>query len=328
MNQIVATFYQFVALPDYCELRNSLQIHCNKNELKGTILLAEEGINGTVVGTREGIDALNGWIEADGRFDRCEYKESFVNTGNAPFYRMKVKIKKEIVTLGIPWISPMVKTGHYVEPDAWNDLILDPDTITVDTRNNYEHEVGSFRGAVHSKTKSFREFPKWVATNLDPQKHKKIAMFCTGGIRCEKSTSYLLDQGFQEVYHLKGGILSYLAQVPQPQSTWWGECFVFDDRVTVNHNLQNGRFSQCYACRRPIAEIDKKRPEFEIGVQCHLCFDETSLVQKERFSMRQKQIELANLRGEQHLGVDEKSFVQRQKVARHKKKITRGNLTS
>jgi UPF0176 protein len=238
-----------------------------------------------------------------------------------PFYRMKVKLKKEIVTLGLPGISPKMTVGRYVQPEDWNALILDPETITIDTRNDYEYEVGSFQGAINPETKTFREFPEWVAQHLDPKKHKKVAMFCTGGIRCEKSTSYLLDQGFEEVYHLKGGVLNYFEQVPHTDSTWEGECFVFDNRVTVNHKLEPGDFDQCHACRRPITEEDQLRPEFVMGVQCHYCMDEHSDQQKERFRMRQRQIELAESRGERHVGMDPQIVKQRQEAARQARAV-------
>jgi UPF0176 protein len=326
MNQlVVAALYQFVELPDYRTIRAPLLDTCISHGLRGTLLLAEEGINGTIAGTREGIDAVKQWLDADGRFDRLEYKESLMGAEGVPFYRMKVKLKKEIVTLGVPGISPKMKVGRYVMPEDWNALITDPGTITIDTRNDYEYEVGTFKGAINPETKTFREFPEWVADNLDPKKHKKVAMFCTGGIRCEKSTSYLLEQGFEEVYHLKGGVLNYFEQVPHTESTWEGECFVFDNRVTVNHQLEPGEFDQCHACRRPITKEDKARPEFVMGVQCHHCVDEYSDTQRERFRMRQQQIELAESRGERHVGMDVQTFEKRQMDARrkrHQKKAT------
>ena len=217
---VVAALYQFVELPDYRAIRSPLLETCMSHGLRGTLLLAEEGINGTIAGKREGIDAVKQWLDADGRFDRLEYKESLMDAEAIPFYRMKVKLKKEIVTLGVPGISPKMKVGRYVMPEAWNELISDPDTITIDTRNDYEYEVGTFKGAINPETKTLREFPEWVADNLNPKKYKKVAMFCTGGIRCEKSTSYLLEQGFEEVYHLKGGILNYFEQVPHTESAW------------------------------------------------------------------------------------------------------------
>lgn len=326
MNQlVVAALYQFVELPDYRTIRAPLLDICMSHGLRGTLLVAEEGINGTIAGTREGIDAVKRWLEADRRFDRLEYKESLMDAEGVPFYRMKVKLKKEIVTLDVPGISPKMKVGRYVMPEDWNALINDPETITIDTRNDYEYEVGTFKGAINPETKTFREFPEWVADNLDPKKHKKVAMFCTGGIRCEKSTSYLLEQGFEEVYHLKGGVLNYFEQVPQAESTWEGECFVFDNRVTVNHQLKPGGFDQCHACRRPITKEDKTRPEFVTGVQCHHCIDEYSDAQRERFRMRQQQIDLAESRGERHVGIDVQAFEKRQMDARrerHRKKAT------
>ena len=322
MNQLgVAALYQIVELPDYRTIRAPLLDACMSHGLRGTLLLAEEGINGTIAGTRGGIDAVKQWLEADGRFDRLEYKESLMDAEGVPFYRMKVKLKKEIVTLGVPGISPKMKVGRYVIPEDWNALITDPETITIDTRNDYEYEVGTFKGAVNPETKTFREFPEWVADNLDPKKHKKVAMFCTGGIRCEKSTSYLLEQGFEEVYHLKGGVLNYFEQVPHTESTWEGECFVFDNRVTVNHQLEPGEFDQCHACRRPITKDDKIRPEFVMGVRCHHCVDEYSDAQRERFWMRQQQIELAESRGELHVGMDVQAFEKRQMDVRRKRHL-------
>ena len=313
---VVAALYQFAELPDYQAIRAPLLETCMSRGLRGTLLLAEEGINGTIAGKREGIDAVKQWLDADGRFDRLEYKESLMDDEAIPFYRMKVKLKKEIVTLGVPGISPKMKVGRYVMPEDWNEFISDPDTITIDTRNDYEYEVGTFKGAINPEIKTFREFPEWVADNLNPKKHKKVAMFCTGGIRCEKSTSYLLEQGFEEVYHLKGGILNYFEQVPHTESTWEGECFVFDNRVTVNHKLEPGGFDQCHACRRPITDKDKRRSEFVVGVQCHQCVDEHSDAQRERFRMRQKQIDLAKSRGERHIGLDAQEMEKRQNSAR------------
>jgi len=313
---VVAALYQFVELPDYQALRGPLLEHCMEHGLTGTLLLAAEGINGTVAGTREGIDALNAWFEADGRFVNLEYKESLMDPEGVPFYRMKVKLKKEIVTLGVPGISPKMQVGRYVQPEDWNALITDPETVTIDTRNDYEYEVGTFKGAINPETKTFREFPEWVKANLDPAKHKRVAMFCTGGIRCEKSTSYLLDQGFEEVYHLKGGVLNYFESVPDTESTWEGECFVFDNRVTVNHRLEPGDYDQCHACRRPITKADQERPEFVMGVSCHHCIDEHTPSQKARFAMRQRQIELANKRGERHVGLAAEALERRREAIR------------
>lgn len=318
---VVAALYQFVELPDYRKLRPALLDICSSNGTRGTLLLAEEGINGTIAGTREGIDAVRAWLDLDERFNRLEYKESLIDANRIPFHRMKVKLKKEIVTLGLPGISPKMKVGRYVQPEHWNELILDPETLVVDTRNSYEYQVGTFKGAVNPETKTFREFPNWASQNLDPTKHKKVAMFCTGGIRCEKSTSYLLDQGFEEVYHLRGGVLNYFDRVSPIDSTWEGECFVFDNRVTVNHKLEPGEFDQCHACRRPITEADKARLVFVKGVQCHHCVDEHSDKQKERFRMRQLQIELAEARGEPHIGIGVQEVKERQTMVRRLREL-------
>ncbi len=319
MNQlVVATFYKFVELPDYINLRNPILCLCGQFGLQGTLLLAPEGINGTIVGAREGIDAMCKWLQNDSRLACLEYKESLVDAKTLPFYRMKVKIKKEIVSFGVPGISPKMKVGRYVRPEDWNELIHDPETTIIDARNNYEYEVGSFKGAVNPNTRTFREFPKWADENLNPKKQKKVAMFCTGGIRCEKSTSYLLEQGFEEVYHLKGGILNYFERIPDSETTWEGECFVFDNRVTVNHKLEPGRFDQCHGCRRPITEEDKTRLHYIKGVQCSFCVNELSDVQKERFTMRQRQIMLAESRGERHIGISKESLAERQLSKRAK----------
>lgn len=320
---VVATFYQFVELSDYQDLRWPLRSLCLQYGMRGTLLLTPEGVNGTVAGTRAGINAILEWFKADGRLDCLEYKESSMDTENNPFYRMKVKLKKEVVTFGIPGISPKMTVGYYVRPENWNELILDPDTTTIDTRNNYEVEVGSFKGAINPGTKKFREFPKWVDENLDPRKHKTVAMFCTGGIRCEKATSYLLERGFENVFHLKGGILNYLKKANRSTSLWEGECFVFDNRVTVNHESEPGHFDQCHACRRPITEGDKLRPEFIVGVQCNRCMNEHSETQRERFRMRQKQIALAESRGERHIGLSYDSIAERQQKKQAKRALTK-----
>jgi UPF0176 protein len=318
---VVAALYKFVELPDFRELRVPLLGCCRDNGLTGTLLLAPEGVNGTVAGPRAGIDAMNAWFLAEGRFSGMEYKESTMVPEGVPFYRMKVKLKKEIVTLGVPGISPKMKVGRYVLPEDWNDLVADPETVTIDTRNDYEYAAGTFSGAINPETKSFREFPEWAANNLDPKKHKKVAMFCTGGIRCEKSTSFLLDQGFEEVYHLKGGVLNYFERVPHTESAWEGECFVFDNRVTVNHKLEAGSYDQCHACRRPITDDDKGRSEYILGIQCHFCCDEQTPAQKERFAMRQRQIELAGARGERHIGLKQEALQNRQKFVREEREL-------
>jgi UPF0176 protein len=232
-----------------------------------------------------------------------EYKESFA--AEHPFLRTKVKLKKEIVTMGVEDLDPNANRGTYLEAEEWNRVIADPETLVIDTRNDYEYEVGTFQGAVNPNTKAFREFPEYVKQHLDPAKHKKVAMFCTGGIRCEKSTAYLREQGFEEVYHLKGGILKYLEETPPEASLWRGECFVFDERVTVDQQLKPGGYDQCHACRRPISEDDKASPLYQKGVSCPRCYHESSAEQKARFAERQKQIELARQRGTRHLGVDQ-----------------------
>ncbi len=299
-NIVVCALYKFAVLNDYKSLREPLLNLMLAQDVHGTLLLAAEGINGTIAGSRAGIDAVQAWLGRDKRFDGIDYKESYVDI--QPFKRTKVKLKKEIVTMGVEGIDPKRIVGTYVDPKEWNELISSPDVLLVDTRNQYEVEIGTFKNAVNPETDTFREFPEYVQQNLDPKKHKKVAMFCTGGIRCEKSTAYLKEQGFDEVYHLKGGILKYLEDVPKEQSLWQGECFVFDDRVTVNHDLERGGFDQCHACRRPITEEDKRRPEYEQGVSCHQCIDTLTEAQKARFAEREHQIRLAEQRGEAHVG--------------------------
>jgi len=297
---VVCALYKFVTLEDFEAMREPLQETMKAHSIRGTLLLAEEGINGTVSGTREGIDALLAWLKSDSRLADLDYKESLHE--KQPFKRSKVKLKKEIVTLGVEGIDPKRVVGTYVEPKAWNDLINDPDVILIDTRNDYEVQVGTFKQAVNPKTETFREFPEYVAQHMDPAKHKKVAMFCTGGIRCEKSTAFMKEQGFEEVYHLKGGILKYLEEVPETESLWEGECFVFDDRVTVNHQLEKGSYEQCNACRLPITEEDKQSERYEHGVSCPHCYGTHSKEQIARFRQRELQIQIARERGEDHIG--------------------------
>ena len=301
MSQIVvAALYKFVTLEDYIAMREPLLDCCVTAGVKGTLLLAEEGINGTIAGTREGIDAVMTYLRNDARLADLEHKESFDD--HMPFYRMKVKLKKEIVTMGVDGIDPNQTVGTYVKPEDWNALIDDPEVLLIDTRNDYEYGIGSFRGAVDPHTTTFREFPGWVRENLDPAKQRKVAMFCTGGIRCEKASAFMLKEGFEEVYHLQGGVLKYLEEVPEAESAWEGECFVFDNRVAVNQQLEKGQYDQCYGCRHPITEDDKRSPHYVKGVCCPRCFDSLSEDQMARFSERQKQIELAKQRGEVHVG--------------------------
>jgi len=297
---VVAALYKFVTLEDYHELREPLLDACRAAGVFGTLLLASEGINGTIAGGRAGIDRVMAYLRSDPRLADLEHKESVDET--MPFYRMKVKLKKEIVTMGVTGIDPNNAVGTYVKPGDWNALVNDPEVLLIDTRNDYEFGIGSFRGALDPKTTTFREFPEYVRRNLDPGKQKKIAMFCTGGIRCEKASAFMLQEGFEEVYHLRGGILKYLEEVPPEESTWEGECFVFDNRVAVNHRLEKGRYDQCYGCRHPITEQDKQSPKYQKGVCCPRCFDLLTPDQMARFRERQKQIELAKARGEVHVG--------------------------
>jgi len=303
MNQIVVcALYKFVTLENFQGLRQPLHNILEANQVRGTLLLANEGINGTIAGSRAGINTVLNWLRNDPRLSDIDYKESF--TDSMPFNRAKVKLKKEIVTLGIEGIDPKRVVGTYVSPADWNQLISDPEVIVVDTRNDYEFKVGTFKNALNPNTESFREFPRFVKENLSPEKHKKIAMFCTGGIRCEKSTAFLKEQGFDEVYHLKGGILKYLEEVPATETLWEGECFVFDERVTVNLQLEKGNYDQCNACRLPITEVDKASDKYLQGVSCPHCFDKVTTIQKSRFMEREKQMELARQRGEAHIGAD------------------------
>ena len=297
---VVCALYKFVTLDNYQELRSPLHNEMEKLDVRGTLLLANEGINGTIAGTEQGVKALLAWLKTDPRLTEIDYKLSFTDV--MPFNRTKVKLKKEIVTMGVEGIDPKQVVGTYVDPLDWNALISDPEVLLIDTRNDYEYSVGTFKNAINPNTESFREFPDYIQNNLDPKQHKKVAMFCTGGIRCEKSTAYLKEQGFEAVYHLKGGILKYLEVVPEAQTLWQGECFVFDDRVTVNHKLERGQYDQCNACRLPITEADKSSPHYEQGVSCPHCYDKVSAEQKARFSEREKQVALAKQRGETHIG--------------------------
>jgi UPF0176 protein len=299
---VVSALYRFVQLDNYQALQQPLLDLMKANGIKGTLLLASEGINGTVAGSREAIDTLLSWLKADNRLQDLSHKESY--SDELPFYRSKVKLKKEIVTMGVEGIAPRETVGTYVKPSDWNALIADPQTLLIDTRNDYEVAIGSFKNAVNPGTQSFREFPGYVKENLDPATHKKVAMFCTGGIRCEKSTAYLKQQGFEEVYHLEGGILKYLQEVEEESSLWEGECFVFDNRVAVNHALQKGQYDQCYACRYPITEEEKSSEQYVPGVSCPHCYDKLTVEQRERFAEREKQLQLSRSRGEAHIGSD------------------------
>ena len=299
---VVAALYKFVSLPDFHELREPLLDVCRETEVKGTLLLAQEGINGTIAGSREGIDRVLTWLRSDPRLLDLDHKESYDET--MPFYRMKVKLKKEIVTMGVEGIDPNERVGTYVAPREWDALVNDPEVLLIDTRNDYEVDIGTFHGAIDPQTANFRQFPAYVRSHLDPSRHKKVAMFCTGGIRCEKASAFMLQEGFEEVYHLKGGILKYLEEVPEEQSSWQGECFVFDNRVAVNHRLEKGHYDQCHGCRHPITEQDKQSEKYRQGVCCPHCHDSLTAEQVARFSERQKQVALAARRGEVHVGAN------------------------
>ena len=299
---IVVALYQFTRFPDPATLRAGLVEVCAAQGVCGSLLLAREGINGTIAGPRAGVDAVLDVIRALPGCAGLEWKESQAEV--MPFGRMKVRLKREIVTMGQADVDPLARVGNYVQPQDWNALIADPDTVVIDTRNDYEVAIGTFQGAVDPRTRAFGEFPAWWQANRDRFAGKRVAMFCTGGIRCEKSTNYLLGQGLNEVYHLKGGILKYLEDVPEADSLWQGQCFVFDDRVSVGHGLVPGDLGACGACRRPITQADREHPAFEEGVCCPACEAEYSSADRERFRMRQRQMTLAAARGQRHLGQD------------------------
>lgn len=297
---LVAALYHFTPLPDFAALREPLQKICDEQGVKGTLLLADEGINGTIAGSDRGIANVLAHLRSLSPFADLEHKESPART--MPFNRMKVRLKKEIVTMGVDNIDPLESVGTYVEPRDWNSLIADPDTIVIDTRNEYETAIGQFEGAVDPKTKSFREFPDWVRNNPHLSNKPKIAMYCTGGIRCEKATAFMKAEGFEDVFHLKGGILKYLEEVPSEESLWEGACFVFDERVSVTHGLQEGEHSLCHACRYPLTVEETKSPLYEEGVSCPYCHAARSDADRARYRERQKQIALARKRGKSHLG--------------------------
>ncbi|WP_435257391.1 rhodanese-related sulfurtransferase [Thioclava sp. FR2] len=298
--QIVCALYHFTRFTDPASLKLPLLEVCNANSIKGSLLLAKEGINGTIAGSRAGIDAVLAYIRGLPGCADLEWKESYAE--EPPFGRMKVKLKREIVTMGVPHVDPKARVGHYVEAKDWNALISAPDVAIIDTRNDYEVAIGTFAGAVDPLTKSFREFPAWWEENKHRFHNKRIAMFCTGGIRCEKSTNFLLSQGIDDVFHLKGGILKYLEEVPEDQSLWKGECFVFDGRVSVGHGLKPGDNESCGACRRAVTPKDRAHPDYEKGVCCPACVNDYSAEDRARFRERQKQMDLAAARGETHLG--------------------------
>ena len=314
----VCALYKFVRLENFEKLRAPLLKTMENNEVKGTLLLANEGINGTIAGSQSGIDNVLQFLQSDSRLNPITYKNSY-NTDN-PFQRTKVKLKKEIVTMGVEGIDPTLTVGTYVKPKDWNALISDPEVLLVDTRNEYEIEIGTFQNAVNPKTTTFREFPDYVKANLDNTKHKKVAMFCTGGIRCEKSTAYMKEQGFDEVYHLEGGILKYLEDVPKEDTMWEGECFVFDGRVAVDHDLNKGQYDQCFACQMPITEQEKESEHYVRGVSCPKCIGKISDEQKARFEERERQLNLAKERGEQHIGGEIKHIIEKRRQEKQAKK--------
>nr|WP_296717060.1 rhodanese-related sulfurtransferase [Erythrobacter sp.] len=304
----VAALYRFTPFPDPEALRAPLLAACEAHGIKGTLLLAREGINGTIAGSDNALASVLGHIR---KLPGCaDLDVKYSNAPEMPFHRMKVRVKREIVTMGEPDIDPTLSAGHYVDPHDWNALIADPDTIVIDTRNDYEVAVGTFAGAVDPQTPSFRDFPAWFREHRDEllDGKKKVAMFCTGGIRCEKSTSFLRAEGIDEVYHLKGGILKYLEHVPETESLWQGECFVFDERVTVRHGLEQGTFQLCRACRRPLDAAALAHPDYEDGVSCPACIDERTPEQRAGYAERQRQEALAKARGELHVGAVRKAL--------------------
>ena len=300
----VAALYCFTRFDDPAALREPLLHLCRDYGVRGTLLLATEGINGTIAGMPAAIARVVEHVRA---FPGCaDLDVKFSSAAAMPFHRMKVRLKREIVTMGEPGIDPLASVGTYVEPADWNTLIADPDTIVIDTRNDYEVAVGTFERAIDPGTATFRDFPGWFRRERDrllgSGKPPKVAMFCTGGIRCEKSTAFLRQQGIEDVYHLKGGILKYLEVMPEEQSLWRGECFVFDQRVTIGHGLVEGSFALCHACRRPVSASDQESPMFEEGVSCPACHSERTDEQRESYRERHRQEQLATARGQAHVG--------------------------
>ena len=298
---LTAAFYKFAALPDYASLREPLLTLCERLDVRGTILLAAEGVNGTIAGKRDAVLEVLRHLRSDPRLADLEHKES--GAMDMPFLRMKVRLKREIVTLGVPGVDPARMAGTYVTPQEWNRLLDDPDVVFVDVRNDYEVELGTFKGALNPRTKSFSELPQWVAQEQGLRAKPKVAIFCTGGIRCEKSTAYLRMAGFEEVYHLQGGILKYLETIPENENRWEGDCFVFDERVAIGHGLKPAPYELCRACRMPVSEADKASPLYERGVSCPKCHATRSEEKKRRLAERQRQVELAKQRNTAHLGI-------------------------
>ena len=306
---LTAALYKFVELPDFACLQTPLLACCEAQGVKGTLLLAPEGINGTIAGTQQGVHAVLAFLRRDPRLASLEHKEAHAD--HMPFYRMKVRLKREIVTLGVPDVHPALMAGEYVKPQDWNQLLAEPGVVLVDTRNDYEVAIGTFTGAINPATHSFSELPAWVEKEMAEGgalaavngKKPRVAMFCTGGIRCEKSTAFLRAKGFDEVYHLQGGILKYLETMPPVQSRWQGECFVFDERVSVGHGLKPGDFTLCRSCRDPLSAPDRQSPLYELGVSCARCHGGTTELQKQGYRERQRQVELAAARHQTHIGI-------------------------
>ena len=296
---IAAGFYHFAALPDFADMKPALDTLCAQREVFGTILLAAEGVNGTIAGRGDDVRAVLAHLRSDPRLAGLEHKES--PAARRPFHRMKVRLKREIVTLGVPGVDPVTQAGTYVEPADWNALIADPEVVVIDTRNDYEVAIGRFAGALDPHTQSFRELPDWVAAHPE-LRGKKIAMYCTGGIRCEKSTAFMRSQGFDEVFHLKGGILKYLEIVPEAESRWQGECFVFDERVSVGHALVQGPHTLCRNCRHPIGPAERASAQYQEGISCPHCHAGIDDSRRASLSERQRQVELAQSRCQQHIG--------------------------
>jgi UPF0176 protein len=297
----VASFYRFLDMHDPVAFKSALQEVCDEGGLLGTILVASEGLNGSVTGEEAAIRAVFAWIENELSLEE-PIEARWNDTSEPPFRRMRVRLKKEIVTLGRPDILPHKKTGTYVSGEKWNELIEDPDVIVIDTRNSYEFEVGTFPHAVDPQTDSFRQFPEFAEKLAEKSKDRPLAMFCTGGIRCEKATALMLELGFEEVYHLQGGILKYLEEMSEEENRWDGECFVFDTRVAVDRDLAEGGYVQCHACRRPLSAEDMASPDYQEGVSCPKCINEVDEERKAGLRERQKQVELARERGDIHIG--------------------------
>ncbi len=300
----VAALYHFAQLPDYQDRKAPLLTLCNTHDIMGTILLANEGVNGTIAGRKDGLQAVIDYLSSWDGFDGLSAKYSTAE--EKPFFRMKVRLKKEIVTMGVPEVNGAVNPGQYVKPEDWDSLTSDPSTILIDTRNDYEVAIGTFKGAINPNTKTFREFPKWFNQKADEIRENgetpKIAMFCTGGIRCEKATAYVKAQGFEDVFHLQGGILKYLENIDEDNSSFNGDCFVFDQRVAVGHGLCVSDYIQCHACRMPLSPEELQNTKYSEGISCHHCYDARNDEQRNRYEERQKQMKIAKQKGMKHIG--------------------------